>query len=118
MTAVTDRPIHLPETGPRHYLAEVRAFLTPQLLKEIEQRQQHRLLAVFTLLRRLRPGDVRTAMLCHRALLMEAREDTRDMGFIDVSWADLTRLVYNVMDSEGYNFQDGHWKPDPAWPPR
>ncbi len=98
--------------------AELRAFLTPTLREHFEQGQRRRLLAVFTLLRRLRHGDLQTAMLCHRAMLVEAREDVRDMGFLDLPWADLPRLVYNVIDVQGYSWQDGRWKPDPVWGPQ
>lgn len=100
--------------GQDRYLPELRRFLTPALREHFEQGTRRRLLAVFVLLRHLRPGDVQTAMLCHRALLREAREDIRDMGFIDEPWADLPRLVYNVLDAWGYSWRDGHWEKDPT----
>jgi hypothetical protein len=110
MSATIERTI-----GQDRHLAELRAALTPTLRKQMQERAGNRLAAVFTLLRRLRPGDVRTAMLCHRALLIAAREDTRGIGFIDLPWADLPRLVYNVLDEWGYSWRDGHWRQDPPW---
>ena len=101
-----------------YYLGELRAFLTPAVWQNLEDRRSRRLMAVFTLLRHLRPGDVRTAMLCHRILLIEARKDLESLGFIDLSWADLPRLVFNVLDAQRYNRRSGRWKPDPDWQAR
>jgi hypothetical protein len=95
-------------------LAELRAFLTPALRQHLEERGNRRLLSVFELLRRLRPGDLQTAMLCHRVVLIEAREDIRKMGFIDLPWADLPRLVFNVLDAQGHNWRSGRWELDPV----
>jgi hypothetical protein len=95
-------------------LAELRAFLTPALRKHLEQRGSRRMLGVFTLLRRLRTDDLRTAMLCHRALLIETRDDIRAMGFIDLPWADLARLVFNLIDSQGHSWRSGRWEQDPV----
>jgi hypothetical protein len=95
----------------RGHLAELRAFLTPALREHFEALQNPRLIDVFVLLRRLRPDDVRTAMLCHRVLLDEARGDMRRMGFMDDQWADLPRLVFNVLGAQGCHFypSSGRW---------
>ena len=38
----------------------------------------------------------------------------RAMGFIDPDWADLPRLVFNVIDGQGYRWQYGRWVPGRA----
>lgn len=93
-------------------LLDLREYLTPEIEQLFTSRQEPRLLAVFALLRRLRPGDLRNAMLCHRVLLLQARRDMRAMGFIDPDWADLPRLVFNVIDGQGYRWQYGRWVPE------
>src|SRR4051812_14224700 len=99
------------ETRQSSPFAELRAFLTPELRKHLEDRQNRRLLAVFTLLRQLRPGDLETAEVCHRVLLMQARKDIRELGFIDMEWADLPRLVFNLLWSPSDNrlWGSGRW---------
>jgi KaiC/GvpD/RAD55 family RecA-like ATPase len=88
---------------------ELRAYLTPRVRQVLQDRGAGRLQEVVTLLRRLRPDDARTAILCHRVVLAVMREDIRDMGWIDFEWADLPRRIYNVLEAMGYDWREGRW---------
>lgn len=88
---------------------KLRAFLTRDLHVHLEQLGGRRLLDLFVVCRRLQPGDVQTALVCHRALGREARRNLMAYGYLNVEWADWQRLVHNVLEAEGYEFTDGRW---------
>jgi hypothetical protein len=92
-------------------LRELRAALTPAVRELFQDLAQPALSDLFALLRRLQPGDVTTAMLCHRALLRQAGRELREAGYITAELADLTRLVFNVLEGEGYRLHRGRWAP-------
>ena len=92
-------------------LREIRAFLTPDLREHFQNIADPVLADLFPLLRHLRPGDVETAKVAHRALLQRAGVDLRERGWVDAVWVDLQRLVFNFLEAEGLRFHDGRWVP-------
>lgn len=90
-------------------MQELRAALTPTLRKQLEQRDNRALLDLFAVLRRLQPGDVQTMLVCHRALVRSVKRDLNAAGYADVTWADLPRLVFNLLEAEGLEFTAPGW---------
>jgi hypothetical protein len=90
-------------------IQELRAALTPTLRKQLEQRGNRTLIDLFAVVRRLQPGDVRTMLFCHRALVRAVQRDLAAVGYCDVMWADLPRLVFNLLEEEGYTLTEGRW---------
>lgn len=88
---------------------ELRAALTSTLRKQLEQRGRTVLADLFVVLRRLQPGDAETALVAHRALVCEGRRELATYGYIDVTWADLPRLVFNLLEAEGLEFTAPGW---------
>lgn len=92
-------------------LRELRAVLTPDVRTHLEETMGGRnLLEIFVLLRRLQPGDVRTARLCHRVLVRAVKYHLAMYGFVDPEWANLTRMLAEIVEAEGFRFDRGRWK--------